>query len=149
MAQDVNRARIVGLGEASEGAYEEGHKGESTLRIAIHAGGNVDQIAERCREAAVDEIFLGATSVPGFAAQGHLTPEDFQPFREMLAERDVLVSGMIYLNLPEKPCWTRMSRNALISAKPYVPRGNLASILRCSIPSTVSSTFTNTILADR
>ena len=65
------------------------------MRIAIHAGGNVDQIAECCRETAVDEIFLGATSVPGFAAWGHLTPEEFQPFREMLAERDVLVSGMI------------------------------------------------------
>merc|ERR1712096_265368 len=85
----------MGLGKHPKGAYGEGHKGESTLRIAIHAGGNVDQIAERCRETAVDEIFLGATSVPGFAAQGHLTLEDFQPFREMLAERNVLVSGMI------------------------------------------------------
>ena len=83
------------LGKHPKEAYGEGHKGESTLRIAIHAGGNVDQIAERCRETSVDEIFLGATSVPGFAAQGHLTPEDFQPFREMLAERNVLVSGMI------------------------------------------------------
>merc|ERR1712098_742231 len=85
----------MGLGKHPKGACREDCKGGSTLRIAIHAGGNVDQIAERCREAAIDEIFLGAASVPGFAAQGHLTPEDFQPFREILAERNVLVSGMI------------------------------------------------------
>ena len=118
------------------------------MRIAIHAGGNVDQIVERCREAAVDEIFLDAASVPGFAARGHLTPEDFQPFREILAERNILVSGMIYLSLPKRPCWARMRKDALISVKPCVPRGNPASTPRCSIPSTASSTFTNTTLAD-
>ena len=83
------------LGKHPKGACGEGRKGGSTLRIAIHAGGNVGQIVERCREAAVDEIFLDAASVPGFAARGHLTPEDFQPFREILAERNILVSGMI------------------------------------------------------
>ncbi len=66
------------------------------MRVGIHAGSNsADEIAASCRDAGVDEIFLSAGSVPGAADQGFMTPDAFKPFRDMLQERGVQVSGMI------------------------------------------------------
>ena len=66
------------------------------MRIGIHMGySSADEVVEQCRESGVNEIFLSATSVPGFAERGHLTQEDFKPIGEELAARGILVSGMI------------------------------------------------------
>ncbi len=66
------------------------------MRVGIHAGSNsVDEIAASCRDAGVNEIFLKTNSVPGTSDRGFMTPDDFKPFRDMLQEREVQVSGMI------------------------------------------------------
>lgn len=66
------------------------------MRIGIHMGySSAAQVAEQCRKSGVNEIFLSAASVPGFAARGHLTIEDFKPIGAQLEERDILVSGII------------------------------------------------------
>ena len=66
------------------------------MRVGIHASSSsADEIAAHCRDAGVNEIFLHANSVPGVDQVGHLTPENFKPFEDMLQERDVRVSGMI------------------------------------------------------
>ena len=63
------------------------------MRIGIHMGySSADEVVEQCRESGVNEIFLSATSVPGFAERGHLTQEDFKPIGEELAARGILVS---------------------------------------------------------
>ena len=56
---------------------------------------SADGVAEQCRAAGVNEIFLGAASVPGFGERGHLTSEHFKPVGEELEARDIRVSGMI------------------------------------------------------
>ena len=72
------------------------------MRIGIHMGhSDPDQVAAECRDLGVDEIFLGAGAVPGFAERGYLRVEEYQPFAEQLAERDIQVAGMI-LPVPSK-----------------------------------------------
>lgn len=65
------------------------------MRIGIHASGDVEQIAEQCRDLGVNDIFLGAAAVPGFAERGHVSSEDCKPFLQQLAARDIVVAGMI------------------------------------------------------
>ena len=66
------------------------------MRIGIHIGySSADEVAEQCRTAGVNEIFLGAASVPGFDERGHLTPEKLKPVGEELEARNIQVSGMI------------------------------------------------------
>ena len=66
------------------------------MRVGIHAGSSsADEIAASCRDAGVNEIFLGAGSVPGASNRGYMTSDDFKPFRDMLQARNVQVSGMI------------------------------------------------------
>ena len=58
------------------------------MRVGIHAGSSsADEIAASCCEAGVNEIFLGAGSVPGASDRGYMTSDDFKPFRDMLQER--------------------------------------------------------------
>jgi D-mannonate dehydratase len=66
------------------------------VRIGIHAGSsNADQIAVQCRQAGVDEVFLGARAIPEFAERGYITSDSVRAFRNTLAEHGVRVSGMI------------------------------------------------------
>lgn len=66
------------------------------MRVGIHAGSSsADEIVASCRDAGVNEIFLSANSVPGASDRGFMTPDDFKPFRDMLGEHEVQVSGMI------------------------------------------------------
>lgn len=66
------------------------------MRVGIHAGSNQPEpIAEQCRQAGVDEVFLAAGALPGFAERGYLKPDDIEAFRDALAELGVKVSGMI------------------------------------------------------
>ena len=66
------------------------------MRVGIHAGSSsADEIAASCRDAGVNEIFLGTGSVPGASDRGFMTSDDFNPFRDLLQERDVQVCGMI------------------------------------------------------
>ena len=52
------------------------------MRVGIHAGSSsADEIVASCRDAGVDEIFLGAGSVPGTSDRGYMTPDDFQAFQ--------------------------------------------------------------------
>ena len=47
------------------------------MRVGIHAGySSGEQLAQQCREADVDEVFLSADSVPGFQEGGHLAVDD-------------------------------------------------------------------------
>ena len=72
------------------------------MRIGIHMGhSDPDQVAGECRDLGVDEIFLGVGAVPGFADRGYLRVEEYQPFAEQLADRDIQVAGMI-LPVPSK-----------------------------------------------
>ena len=72
------------------------------MRIGIHMGhSDADQIVGECRDLGVDDIFLGAGAVPGFAERGYLRADDCRSFAEQLAERDILVAGMI-LPVPSK-----------------------------------------------
>ena len=70
------------------------------MRVGIHAGSSsADEVAASCRDAGVNEIFLGAGSVPGAADRGYMTSDDFKPrgdvfisrLEELLAERGVSV----------------------------------------------------------
>ena len=66
------------------------------MRIGIHMGySGADEVAQQCRSAGVDEIFLSAASVPGFDERGHLTPDLYKPVGDELRARDIQVSGMI------------------------------------------------------
>ena len=64
------------------------------MRIGIHMGySSADGVAAECRACGVDEIFLGAGTVPGFDERGHATADQFTRVIEELRARDVLVSG--------------------------------------------------------
>ena len=66
------------------------------MRIGIHIGySSADEVVEQCRTAGVNEIFLGAASVPGFDERGYITPEKLKPVGEELEARNIQVSGMI------------------------------------------------------
>ena len=66
------------------------------MRIGIHMGySSADQVAAECRDCGVDEIFLSASTVPGFDERGHATAGEFTRVVEELGARDVLVSGVI------------------------------------------------------
>ena len=66
------------------------------MRLGIHMGySSADEVAEQCRTAGVNEIFLGAAAVPGFDERGHLTREKLKPVGEELEARNIQVSGMI------------------------------------------------------
>mgnify|MGYP001229640188 FL=1 len=66
------------------------------MRIGIHMSySSADGVVAQCRAAGVDEIFLGAASVPGFEERGHLTPEQLEPVADGLRARDIQVSGII------------------------------------------------------
>ena len=44
------------------------------MRVGIHAGSSsADEIAASCRDAGVNEIFLGTGSVPGASDRGYMT----------------------------------------------------------------------------
>ena len=69
------------------------------MRIGIHMSySSADGVVAQCRAAGVDEIFLGAASVPGFEERGHLTPEQLEPVADGLRARDIQVSGIIRRN---------------------------------------------------
>ena len=66
------------------------------MRVGIHAGSrDAGQIADQCRQAGVDEVFLSARAVPGFAERGYVSSDSVRAFGDTLAERGVRVSGMI------------------------------------------------------
>ena len=66
------------------------------MRVGIHAGSSsADQIADQCRQAGVNEVFLRVQSVPKFSERGYATPDNIRVFREELAERGIQMSGMI------------------------------------------------------
>ena len=66
------------------------------MRVGIHESSrSVEEITTHCLDTDVNEIFLRANSLPGVDQLGHLTPENFKPFEDMLQKRDVRVYGMI------------------------------------------------------
>ena len=66
------------------------------MRIGTHMGySSADQVAEECRAAGVRDIFLGATTVPGYEERGHVTLEQLKPVVEELEARDIRTPGVI------------------------------------------------------
>ena len=66
------------------------------MRIGIHTGSrDVDQIAKECREAGVNEVFLGAGAIP------EMDRDKLKKFKDDLMERDIILSGII-MPVPSK-----------------------------------------------
>ena len=66
------------------------------MRIGTHMGySSADQVAEECRAAGVKDIFLAATTVPGYEERGHVTLEQLKPVVEELGARDIRTPGVI------------------------------------------------------
>ena len=66
------------------------------MRVGIHAGySSGEQLAQQCREADVDEVFLSADSVPGFQEGGHLAVDDLTKVQEELAALGIGIAGII------------------------------------------------------
>lgn len=66
------------------------------MRVGIHAGSSdADRIADQCRQAGVNEVFLSVRAVPEFAERGYLNSSSIKAFGDELARRGIQVSGMI------------------------------------------------------
>ena len=66
------------------------------MRIGIHMGfSTVDNVVEECRTVGVNEIFLSATSVPGYDEVGYSKSDQLRKITDGLQDRKVLVSGII------------------------------------------------------
>ena len=49
------------------------------MRVGIHAGSSdADRIADQCRQADVNEVFLSARAIPEFAKQGYLNSSSIE-----------------------------------------------------------------------
>ena len=72
------------------------------MRIGIHMDYTTpDEVAEQCRSAGVNEIFLRAQTVPGFDERGHLTTAGFRRVADQLRRQVIQISGVI-LGVPSR-----------------------------------------------
>ena len=72
------------------------------MRIGIHMDYTTpDEVAEQCRSAGVNEIFLRAQTVPGFDERGHLTTAGFRRVEDQLRRQVIQISGVI-LGVPSR-----------------------------------------------
>jgi len=66
------------------------------MRIGIYTGlADVDQIADYCHQADVDEIVLSASTIPGFTERGFISSDSIENFIGEVAQRGIKISCMI------------------------------------------------------
>lgn len=65
------------------------------MRVGVHTGADLNKTVAHCRHLDINDVFVSADGVSGFAEHGHLRADTVESLRDGLAQHGVRMAGMV------------------------------------------------------